>query len=378
VLLVDDEPRVVESLALNLRKDYEVFTATSGAEALKRLREVADICVVVSDMRMPGMDGATLLKEVMHLNSGIGRILLTGEAGRDTAALAVNKGQILRFLTKPCSVPDLTDALAAGVAHFRLARAERAVLQETLVGCIHALVDLLAVSNPIAFGRTGRVQQIAMSFADSLGLEGYWQLDCAALLSQIGYIGLPEALVDKLCCGAPLTDAEAERSRDVPKVAMRLLDHIPRLEPVMQIIAATYWDDAALNRLGDGTIGTGARILGIALEYDALTTSGRSRDEAVRLLRAHEARYGQQMLNKFCVYLGAAATEAEMRLMPLSDVQVDMILMQDLRTPSGTLLASRGYKVTAALQERVGNHGKSLLSQQVYVQTPRVLHAGRK
>jgi hypothetical protein len=64
--------------------------------------------------------------------------------------------------------------------------------------------------------------------------------------------------------------------------------------------------------------------------------------------------------------------------MALSDLQVDMILMQDLRSPSGTLLASRGYKVTAALQERVSNHGSSLLAQQVYVQSPRVLHAGRK
>jgi HD-GYP domain-containing protein (c-di-GMP phosphodiesterase class II) len=279
----------------------------------------------------------------------------------------VNKAHILRFLNKPCSLKDLKEALAAGVSHYRMARIERAVLQETLVGCIHALVDLLAISNPAAFGRAGRVQRLAMSFAGNLGMEDYWQLDCAALLSQIGYIGLPETLVEKLCRGDPLTDEEKNRSHDVPKVAMRLLDHVPRLEPVIQIIAASYWDDKALERLGEGTIGTGARILGIALEFDALTTGGRTVDEAVGMLRARESRYGKPMLDRFCAHVGAEAAQGEVRLMPLSDVVVGMVLMQDLRSESGTLLVPRGYKVTEALLQRVANHGESLLEQQVYV-----------
>lgn len=371
VLLVDDEPHVVESLAVNLRKDYEVFKAGSGTEALKLLHATPGICVVVSDMRMPGMDGATLLREVMHMNSGVGRILLTGEAGRDTAMLAVNKGQILRFLTKPCPLAELKDALEAGVVHYRLSRTERAVLQETLVGCIHALVDLLAISNPVAFGRAGRVQRIAMGFAESLGLEDYWQLDCAALLSQIGYIGLPETLVAKLFRGDSLSPEEAERSRDVPKVAMRLLDHVPRLEPVIQIIVACSWDDMALARLGGGTIGTGARILGIALEFDSLTSTGLDTDEAVQMLRARETRYGKEMLDKFSAHVGAADANVEVRLLPLSEVEADMILMQDLRSPSGTLLVSRGYKITGAFLERIGSHDETLVSQVVHVSCPR-------
>src|SRR5882724_3598825 len=65
VLCVDDEPRVVEGLVLHLRKDYDVHTALSGDEALKKLKEVGGAAVVISDMRMPGMDGATLLHRVM-------------------------------------------------------------------------------------------------------------------------------------------------------------------------------------------------------------------------------------------------------------------------------------------------------------------------
>src|SRR5277367_1721946 len=105
VLCVDDEPRVVDGLAVQLRKDYRILTAHGGLAALRTLKEGAAPAVIVSDMRMPGMDGATLLKHVKNLYPETTRILLTGETGRDAAIAAVNEGQIFRFLTKPCA-PD--------------------------------------------------------------------------------------------------------------------------------------------------------------------------------------------------------------------------------------------------------------------------------
>lgn len=370
VLFVDDEARVVESIAVNLRKEYQVFAATSGAEALRKLQSTPGICVVVSDMRMPGMDGATLLREIMHLQPDVARILLTGEAGRDAAAIAVNKGQILRFLTKPCPIETLKEALAAGMVHYRLARTERAVLQETLVGCIHALSDLLAISNPVAFGRASRIQRAAMAFATDLGMESYWQLECAAILSQIGYISLPDELVQKLFRSEPLTEAETERAKEAPNVAMRLLDHVPRLEPVIQILDAANWEDAALARLGEGTIGTGARILGLVQEYDVLSGRGFSREQVVQLLWAHEERYGKQLLEQYATHLGAGGLDGEVRILPVGRIKSGMIIMQDLYGHSGTLLASRGYQVTEAFCERIANFGDWVMTQPAHVLCP--------
>src|SRR4051812_40550267 len=102
ILCVDDEPRILEGLALQLRRDYQVYTANSGQAALQTLKEANGMMVVISDMRMPGMDGATLLKQVKQRYPETTRILLTGETGRDAAVMAVNEGQIFRFLTKPC------------------------------------------------------------------------------------------------------------------------------------------------------------------------------------------------------------------------------------------------------------------------------------
>src|ERR1700754_1243399 len=138
ILCVDDEARVVEGLVLHLRKDYEVHTAYSGEEGLKVLKKFGGACVVVSDMRMPGMDGAAFLRDVLSIYPDTTRILLTGEPGRDAAISAVNNARIFRFLTKPCPPDQLRSAVEEGVVQHRMIRAERTILKETLIGCIKA------------------------------------------------------------------------------------------------------------------------------------------------------------------------------------------------------------------------------------------------
>src|SRR2546425_12554409 len=115
VLCVDDEARVVEALVPHLRKEYDVRTALSGAAGLQVLKEMGGAAVVLSDMRMPEMDGATFLHHVMHFYPDATRMLLTGEPGQDAAVAAVNKAQIFRFLKKPCPPAELKVAVEAGV-----------------------------------------------------------------------------------------------------------------------------------------------------------------------------------------------------------------------------------------------------------------------
>jgi response regulator RpfG family c-di-GMP phosphodiesterase len=321
-------------------------------------------------MRMPGMDGAVLLQSVMRLFPDTTRILLTGEPGRDAAIAAVNQAQIFRFLTKPCPPDQLRLAVEAGVGHHRLLTAERRILKETLVGCIQALVDVLAITNPVAFGRTSRVKRLAVEFAHSRDNTDFWQLEAAAMLSQLGYISLPPQLVEKLYYGENLTPEEKTLAGGVPAVAMTLLENIPRLEPVIQILAALSWDDARLAGLGDGTIGTGARILALVLEYDNLVAQGHSMDVAVQTLRQRPSRYGAQMVEQFATHLGAGAGGNELRDMPLRSVQPGMIIMQDVRTHMGTLLVARGFEVSATFLERIPNFGPDLMRESVKVMVP--------
>lgn len=372
ILCVDDEARVVEGLALHLRKDYQVHTALSGEEALRKLKEIGNAAVVISDMRMPGMDGATLLKRVMRAHPDVTRILLTGETGRDAAVCAVNEGQIYRFLTKPCTPENLRIAVESAVIQHRMICAERELLQETLIGCIQALIDVLAITNPVAFGRTRRISRLTMQFATSLGCSGYWQLEAAAMLSQIGYLSLPVELVEKLYYGMELTPEEKTLAGGVPQVANKLLEHIPRLDPVLQILAAINYTDEQLHKLGEGTVGLGAIILSMVLDYDLLVTQGHSNDVAIQTLRAKASRYGQATLEKFATMVGASASTDEIRELPLRKVSAGMIIMQDLRTHMGTLLVPRGFEVSETFLQRLYNFGSAILDEKVKVLIPAV------
>lgn len=370
ILCVDDESRVVEGLALHLRKDYEVLTALSGEEGLLKMKDPGDVAVVVSDMRMPGMDGAVFLRKVMRSHPDTTRILLTGELGRDTAVQAVNEGQIFRFLTKPCPPDQLLTAIDAGVMQFKLMNIERAILQETVIGCIQALVDVLAITNPVAFGRASRIKRLAIEFASVLGCTGYWQLEAAAMLSQLGYLSLPVELVEKLYYGEALTPEERVLADAVPIVAGKLLGHIPRLEPVLQILDALHATDRVLENLGDGTIGLGARILSLVLDYDGLVTQGHSKDVAMQTVRAKGTRYGVPLLAKFTTLIGAGSGARETREMPLRLVQPGMIIVNDLRTHLGTLLVPRGFEVSETFLARLHNFGASILQEKVKVVVP--------
>jgi DNA-binding NtrC family response regulator len=103
ILCVDDEPRVLEGLALHLGRIFEMVTATSGREGLEVLAGQGPFTVVLSDMRMPGMDGAAFLSKVRQAAPDTTRMLLTGDTDLQAAIAAVNEGQIFRFLTKPCA-----------------------------------------------------------------------------------------------------------------------------------------------------------------------------------------------------------------------------------------------------------------------------------
>jgi len=374
ILLVDDEPHVVESLAVLLRRDFDVRTASVPQDALRTLSEINDLAVVVSDMRMPGMDGATFLHEIMMRRPDVARILLTGEAGRDGAIRAVNEGQILRFLTKPCPSEDLKKAIEAGVIQHRLVHSERLVLQETLLGCIKALMEVLAMANPAAFGRAERIKKTAMRCAERFGCTDFWQLEAAAMLSQLGYITLSQELLEKMYAVQSLSEAERRKVDAVPDVSNALLEHIPRLEPVIQILAALKYDDAQIARLGEGTIGLGTRILGAVIEYESLLASGKARDQIFKLLHQRSKRFGEKLLMQLDDCIGPKERGAaplsrtpDEKEIPLRDVMPGMRLQSELRAANGTLLVPINFQVTKTLLDRIANVAPELMNAPVRV-----------
>jgi DNA-binding NtrC family response regulator len=115
ILLVDDEPKVIESLKRGLRKEpYHLLFALNGIDALNILQNTF-IDVVVSDERMPGMDGSTLLARVRRCFPDTVRIMLTGSADVTSAMNAIYDGWVYQYLHKPCDASELASAIHNGL-----------------------------------------------------------------------------------------------------------------------------------------------------------------------------------------------------------------------------------------------------------------------
>ena len=102
VLFVDDDANILASFLRQLRKEFSVHTAQGAEEALNAISEKGPFPVVVSDLRMPGMDGYSFCPKLEQIAPDSVRIMLTGNADVSAAIDAVNQGNIFRFLTKPC------------------------------------------------------------------------------------------------------------------------------------------------------------------------------------------------------------------------------------------------------------------------------------
>lgn len=356
VLCVDDEPKVLEGLRLSLHRHFRVTMSRNGQAGLAVVEGPDPPAVVVSDMRMPEMDGGAFLNRVRERSPDTVRVLLTGQAALDSAIAAVNHGQVFRFLTKPCKTETLLDAVTAAVQQHRLLTAERVLLEQTLRGSIKALTDILALANPLAFGHALRLKQSCADVLAGLELPASWQLEVAAMLSQIGAITLPAETQDRLYRGHALAASEARLVGQLPALAEQILDGIPRLEAVRAILhhQPLRFDGVAGPPgapTGEG-IPLGARVLKIVGDYLALEGAGHDPESALRDLRARQGMYDPTLLDAFARSKAALAPRGRQQL-ALGALSPGMLLDAGLVSISGVLLASRGQEVTVGLLQRL-------------------------
>src|SRR5450631_170470 len=148
ILCVDDEPNVLHAIERQFRKRFEITIALGPDLALREIAERGPFAVVVSDLRMPGMDGVQFLARVRQISPDTVRIMLTGEADFSAAIEAVNQGNIFQFLSKPCPAEMLGRALDAALEQHALIMAERELLERTLTGSVEVLSEILSLVNP--------------------------------------------------------------------------------------------------------------------------------------------------------------------------------------------------------------------------------------
>jgi len=367
VLLVDDEINLLNGLKRQLRGRFQLLTAHSGKEALEVTQNNGPIAAVISDMRMPDMDGIATLEAVAKISPNTVRMMLTGNADQSTAVEAINCGHIFRFFNKPCSNEVLLQGIGDALRQHQLIIAEKEILEQTLAGSVKVLLDVIGMIDPEMVRESERVREWIDPITKTLALPHAWRLRIAAMLTPLGRIVIPRPILDKYRAGKKLSETEKELLESTPGTARDLLINIPRLREVAEIL---YLHERNFDGSGfpsNGPKGTDiplpARTLRIltALARAAPSTALRAADFDCLLVDSGR-HFDPELLRKIqdCllpIELRRKNQEVIVNT-TLSALHEDDTLVKDLRSPTGQLFLAAGTQLSAAYIQTVRSLAK--------------------
>lgn len=406
LLCVDDEQNILASLRRLFRPDgYRVLTATAGDEGLKLL-DSEHVDLVISDMRMPNMDGARFLEIVRSRWPDTLRILLTGHADITSTIEAINQGQILRYISKPWDDQDVRLIVRHALEHKQLERdkerlealtrrqneellelnatleariEERTIelrlahdaltaanekLKTSFLTSIKVFSNLIELNEGPRSGHSRRVADLARRIAVKMGLDRSATQDVmlAGLLHDIGKIGMADALLE-----TPVNQMTTEELMMFKKhpikgeVALMALDSLSSAARLLRSHHERYDGQGYPDGLSATEIPLGARILAVANDYDGLQIGsfGANRLTSVEALaflqQSRGKRYDPQVLDAFAsLSVGEIAEKAqkEWALGP-NALKPGMVLSRDLLSREGALLLAADFMLDDSLIKQI-------------------------
>jgi len=356
ILLVDDEPAFLTGYTLMLPDTLEADTALGGEQGLAAIHDRGPYAVVVSDMRMPGMNGVQFLTRVREVAPDTVRMMLTGFSDVSAAMDAVNQGNLFRFLAKPCEQDVLVKAITSGLVQYRLVTSEKDLLENTLMGSIKVLTDVLSAVSPEAFGKSIRITRYVRHLVAKFRLPSSWCFEAAAMLSQLGCIMLDPELIQAAYVGTYLSAEDRVLFEAHPGAARELLANVRRLEPVawmigQQLVRGAPQKSPQLPEFPEELLAFGAKMLKAAVAFDNLRMKGVSNEEAALRLR-YRSEFDRELVDALAD-MKSGESEMELRKVPISTLSVGMILQQDIRNHGGVLVVAKGQEVTRPLLARL-------------------------
>ena len=335
LLLVDDEKAITRALNRLFRKEgYRIMTAESGAEGLVKLEQSSDpVSMIISDQRMPEMNGAQFLEKAKDIYPDAIRYLLTGYSDMDAVIEAVNKGEIHRYLTKPWNDEDLVLQVKQSLEHFELTSENRRLtaltieqnkklselnkgleqkvqertreiieknnalqkinqmLEASFMDSIRLLVSLVEILNPMLGKQMRQTAQLARLVAEAFEMEKSEldKIEMAGMIHDIGLLGFPEELWNKDI--HQMSEEQGRLYSDHPTIASIILENVEKLADVGELVLYhhEYFNGKGFpNGLRGEQIPLGSRIILASSDYcRILSTWPRDMQKLIACTRRH-------------------------------------------------------------------------------------------
>ncbi len=406
VLFVDDEASILSSLRRLLRKqDFQSFFAESADEGLKIL-EQQRIDLVISDMRMPGMDGAQFLAEVKNRWPLTVRMLLTGHSDISATIAALNEGGIYRYISKPWDGDQLIEVIQEGLRIRRLEREKKHLLNvtkqqnlelqefnqnlERMVASrteeVRQTADMLELSfeqlkqsydsfvrvfstfitsRGLIKGHSQSVADLSRAMAESFELPeaDIQHIYYAGLLHELGKLSLSDDVLSR--AEAKLARQDVVEYVRYPALGEVALTAISELEPTARLIRshAEYLDGSGFpDKLKGEEIPLGARIIRVARDFVGLQ-SGLMKVEPLNKLAAFDyiklaagKKYDSKVVNALEPLVEEYSQDIVMpyeNLLPATALEAGMVLSRDLVSINGILLIAKGHKLNSNIIDKI-------------------------
>lgn len=398
VLCVDDEPNILSALRRLLRPSgYRVLVAESGAEGLGMMA-TEQVDLVISDMRMPNMDGAAFLAAVKAGWPDVVRILLTGYADMASTIDAINRGEIFRYVTKPWVDSDMLLTLRQGLERKALEAEKRRLealtqqqnealrqlneslevkvqartaelqkanerLKNSFLNSIKIFSSLIELRHPALAGHSRRVAAMGRSLALKVGMDAKaaQEVFLAGLLHDIGKIGFPDKLLAKPVRTMAFDELQVYNKHPLAGVhALMAFDELGTAARMIRHHHERYDGQGFPDGARGNDIPLGARVLAVANDFDSLQIGTFSAQqftpkEAKQIMEKDRGkRYDPLVLDALFELTGAppAPPLREVRLR-LSELKPGMVLTRDFVSREGALLLGADHKLDAKLIEKM-------------------------
>lgn len=276
LLIVDDEIDNLQLFKRTFRKKYNIFLATSGSEGLEILKSNT-IHMIITDQKMPEMEGVEFLKQTIEMSPDSIRMLVTGYTDANALITAINSGKIYRYIKKPWNPDELLNLVDTAMKIYQLNKDTQLLandLKDLFSGTINAIIEALDAKDSFTLGRSKRVTFYSTETGKQLGLKDVdlSELELAGLLHDIGMIGIPESILNK---PEFLTDDEFFIVKKHVTFGIKILSDIRQLDSIVKLIEAhheRYDGKGYPNGLDQQEIPLGSQIIAVADTYDSMTS----------------------------------------------------------------------------------------------------------
>lgn len=379
VLIVEDEGIIAADIQDSLQRlGYQVIgTAASSEEALQKVAEQRPD-VVLMDIQLKGdldgIDTAALLRQRFDVPA----IFVTAYVDDELLERA-KATEPYGYIVKPIGESDLHPVLQIAFHKHRMEReraklllAEQERAERILSGSLKALMEILGTVSPQALDLGQRLKTYMATLAGHLQIEGTWELEQAALLSQIGYVSVPATVIQKLRAGLTLSSAEREMVTRVPELGRNLLARISHLELVADVIyyQAKNFDGTGFPRdeRGGQNIPHGARMLRILKDLREIEAAGMPRAKIPEQMKANAGWYDPCIL---AAVIGCLidAPPVGSTAVKLVDLRVGQTLLAPIETLDGTVLVGTGNKISPNLLHKLTNFAQqNTIKEPIFVE----------